>query len=213
MTIDPYQISPNFSSGETQCHCDDSNCQFGARMVPDPRRPGKYRSEMHPLVMRGLEELRADACELAGEDAPIILTSAARCPNHNYAVGGHPNSYHLCCRAVDVTCPKLTIQQLHKLTKKNSVFSKHGIGLNVDKHFIHLDVGPLNHFTYARSADDHKRDTKDGEYVELIDGKEEKKAGAMKADVVKTKSDAKPVEVPKDEKKIPPAGRSLKKTK
>jgi uncharacterized protein YcbK (DUF882 family) len=199
MTIDPYQISPNFSSGETQCHCDDSNCQFGARMVPDPRRPGKYRSEMHPLVMRGLEELRSDACELAGEDAPIILTSAARCPNHNYAIGGHPNSYHLCCRAVDVTCPKLTIQQLHKLAKKNSVFSKHGIGLNVDEHFIHLDVGPLNHFTYARAwaGSDHQRDTNEGEYVELLEVKKEKKAGAMKA----------------DEKKIPPAGRSLKKTK
>lgn len=163
--IDRYEIAPHFYSDEVECKCKDPQCQFGARVVPDPRVPGQYRSEMHPLLLSGLVELREDACKLAGEDAPIIVNSGARCPNHNYAIGGHPNSQHLSARAVDVYCPKLTIEQLHKLAKQNSVFKDHGVGLNRARNFLHLDVGPKNHFTYAGKS--HARDTKDGEYIEV----------------------------------------------
>jgi uncharacterized protein YcbK (DUF882 family) len=65
---------------------------------------------------------------------PMILNSAYRCEKHNKDVGGHPSSYHLAGRAVDVRVKKDDQKAFIKLARS---LGFNGIGVGAT--FIHID--------------------------------------------------------------------------
>lgn len=76
---------------------------------------------------------------------PMIVTSCCRSAEHNRAVGGHPRSMHVYDRpyhptggacAIDIAMTDGTFA--HQLIKTASALGW-SIGINFDRHFIHLD--------------------------------------------------------------------------
>jgi len=76
-------------------------------------------------------------------DVPLIVTSAARCPDHNASVGGAPDSRHLCRGDVcgfDIVCvhPQSHPQHEGNLIRCAIEVGYRGIGYK-DNWFVHLD--------------------------------------------------------------------------
>lgn len=89
---------------------------------------------------------------------PIRVTSGFRCALYNAAVDGFPNSNHIQGLAADLTSERI------RADLKNTAMWIGGIigdftsdGGNViyylDRHFIHVDVGPTNWPTVVRSKE------------------------------------------------------------
>lgn len=76
------RLSEHFDSTEFECHC---GC-------------GQYKADS--ALIEVLECMRKYA------DCPLIVTSGYRCPDHNAAVGGVPNSYHVLGLAADIALPE-----------------------------------------------------------------------------------------------------------
>lgn len=76
------------------------------------------------------------ARELAG--VPFAITSACRCPKHNRAVGGHPNSGHVKGAAVDIRCDSVPTKLLILGALLEAGFRRIGIAAN----FVHADIMP-----------------------------------------------------------------------
>lgn len=51
------------------------------------------------------ERIRRRCCDHMGQDCPLAVNSAVRCPIHNSHVGGSSESEHLRGRALDLRCP------------------------------------------------------------------------------------------------------------
>jgi len=100
-----------FSDKELQCRC---GC--GMTVQPD--------------FLRKLNDLR----ELLG--IPLQLTSAARCPAHNTAVGGAPSSKHKDGIAVDIASKDGNLK--YKIVEAALKLGFNGVGIHKD--FIHLDT-------------------------------------------------------------------------
>lgn len=66
---------------------------------------------------------------------PIFLSSAYRCPEHNRAVGGSSQSYHLKGQAVDIVC--ISAIDRYKLVAEALKSGFNGIG--VARQFVHID--------------------------------------------------------------------------
>ena len=111
------KLSKNIGEIELQCVC--------CRRLPDNGFPG--------ALIDGLQELR----DLVG--GPIYITSGYRCPKHNKAVGGVPNSLHMKGWAADVTVPFMDPAKLFRIAEQCGFG---GMGLYVGRGFIHVDVGP-----------------------------------------------------------------------
>tara|TARA_R110000787_G_scaffold168536_2_gene281359 strand:+ start:659 stop:1018 length:360 start_codon:yes stop_codon:yes gene_type:complete len=73
-------LTANFSRSEFKCKC--GNCDFDTVDIETL------------TVLQGV----ADHFE-----ASVTINSACRCPEHNKAVGGSKNSYHVKARAADIT--------------------------------------------------------------------------------------------------------------
>lgn len=86
------------------------------------------------LVNR-LEALR----QLIGR--PVLVNSGFRCPEHNRAVGGAKNSYHLRSMAADIRSPGLSVSQLVSLAEQVGFT---GIGTYQTLGFVHVDVRSVN---------------------------------------------------------------------
>lgn len=71
-------VSKHFKRREFACHC---GCDFDT---------------IDTATLALLEEIRQYF------DTPVIVTSGARCPQHNADVGGVPNSQHVLGRAADI---------------------------------------------------------------------------------------------------------------
>lgn len=84
--IDPASgmLSEHFAANEFACHC---GCGTGG-------------DKIHPRLIELLEQLRANIGGL-----PLHINSGYRCPSHNAAVGGVPNSQHALGTAADVARP------------------------------------------------------------------------------------------------------------
>ncbi len=119
-------VTRNFSRHEFACHC---GCG-----LQDP----------HPVLVCGLQELR----DIIGER--ITVTSGCRCPDHNAAIGGAPESQHLpkangYCFAADVHVDGESLGVLFEMASLVGGFHRGGIGVYYDKRknpatWVHLDV-------------------------------------------------------------------------
>ena len=107
-------ISANFDKSEFRCKC------------------GCNKYNITPALIAGLQELR-DYLGMA-----IVINSGTRCPEHNAAVGGVPNSYHMRGYAADIRVEGLTSKELARAADQIKVFRYGGIG-TYDT-FVHVDV-------------------------------------------------------------------------
>lgn len=82
----------------------------------------------------GLTYLLEKARELLGR--PIVIHSGFRCPNHNAAVGGTPQSAHLTGEAADIVCAFSADRYDLLRTFLTLGVTRIGIGAG----FIHVDV-------------------------------------------------------------------------
>jgi len=87
---------------------------------------------VHPELIRKLEALR-----FALGAKPVIIISGYRCADHNKAVGGDEKSYHMFGMAADIFVSGVTTKSL--VAKAESA-GFDGIGIYVEKAFIHVDV-------------------------------------------------------------------------
>jgi hypothetical protein len=69
---------------------------------------------------------------------PVIIRSACRCPKHNAAVGGAPNSQHLRGCAADIHVPGRSAAELEAIA--SGTHDIHGIGVPDVGDWIHADV-------------------------------------------------------------------------
>lgn len=111
-------LTKNFSRNELQCKCGCGSAIFHADF---------------------LDELQALRDEL---NEPMTPTSCCRCTKHNAAVGGKPESYHICdgelgTLAIDVATPNGAYRG-----KLFAIAWRRGwsIGWNDKKNFLHLDM-------------------------------------------------------------------------
>ncbi len=112
--INDIKLTDNFNLKEFECRC--------CKQV-------KIDSEL----VRLLQELRNKIGQ------PIIITSGYRCEKHNKEVGGKEDSYHLQGLAVDVT-GSFQVGRVALIAKDVGF---RGIGIYREKHFLHLDLGPI----------------------------------------------------------------------
>ena len=109
-------LSRNFSSKEFACKCCCGQVNLSPRLID------------------GLQRLR----DLAGE--PIRITSGYRCPAHNTAVGGVPDSQHTKGQAADISIGRKTTAEIKALAEQIDVFADGGIGGYPNHGFVHVDV-------------------------------------------------------------------------
>jgi uncharacterized protein YcbK (DUF882 family) len=67
----------------------------------------------------------------------IVVTSGARCPKHNSAVGGVANSSHTLGLAVDISF--VNSHELYAIQKFAFEYGVKRIGINFTRSFIHID--------------------------------------------------------------------------
>ena len=112
-----------FKVEEFACKCSNRHC------------PGKPTNmTLNVTLVQILNRLREEL------QAPIIVTSAIRCHEHNKAVGGAVHSLHLQGLAVDVSCTNVKL--LLQLAQKEEGIKGIGDGSKLKRPFLHLDVRP-----------------------------------------------------------------------
>jgi uncharacterized protein YcbK (DUF882 family) len=120
------ELSPHFTLQEARCrHCGKA-----------PARTVLY------ATAQWLEEVRV----LLGE-RPVHVNSWYRCPVHNAAIGGAPNSQHLKGLAVDITVKELTPRQVQQRLQRHQGLGKLIGGMGFYKGFTHVDRGPARTWT------------------------------------------------------------------
>ncbi len=70
---------------------------------------------------------------------PLLITSAYRSPEHNKAVGGAKNSYHMKGVAFDV---RMENQDPHAFELAAREVGFRGVGYYTKQGFMHIDIGP-----------------------------------------------------------------------
>lgn len=94
----------------------------------------------HHCGVNGATQALCDALDQFRETAgkPVIVDDAYRCPVHNKAVGGVPDSQHVLGEAADIRIDGLTATQLYEIALK--VLAIHGIGRDDHENYLHVDV-------------------------------------------------------------------------
>lgn len=111
-----------FTTQEFACAC---GCGFGSK-----------QSDIDPVLIEKLNILRVKL------GRPMIVSSGARCQEHNKAIGGSLSSAHLPhhtshqCRAVDI---KIRYSQ-ERYDILEQIFKQDWQRVGIAKTFIHLDV-------------------------------------------------------------------------
>ena len=112
---------PHFSPEELNCKC-GTYCR------------GAYFHD--PAFLDALELMRLQI-------GPLQITSAHRCPRHNRAVGGVPNSQHTIAIAADIALAGHGRRDLAYAAMAGGFK-----GLGYGKTFLHVDLGPRRAWTY-----------------------------------------------------------------
>lgn len=100
---------------------------------------------IHPDLIDLLARLR----QRLGIAQPIQVTSGYRSPETNAAARRHNrhvarNSLHMCGMAVDIRVPGFNMSMLRRAAL---AMQAGGVGTYPNADFIHLDVGPVRHWT------------------------------------------------------------------
>lgn len=82
-----------------------------------------------------LVDVIQDGCDYF--DTSVTINSGNRCPSHNEAVGGHPNSYHMKSMAADVVYKEVQ-PRLVAAYFRRKYLGLYGIGDY--NSFTHIDV-------------------------------------------------------------------------
>ncbi|MBN2401009.1 MAG: DUF882 domain-containing protein [Spirochaetes bacterium] len=109
------KLSKHFTDVEFRCRC------------------GCGQMIVNPKLLHKLEELRERI------NKPIIIHCVNRCIEHNAAVGGVGNSYHISGKAADFHIKGLPMKNLHALILNSDDIFDGGIG--VYDWGCHVDVG------------------------------------------------------------------------
>jgi len=120
--LNAIKVSPHFSLREFQCR--GRNCCGGAVKVDSE-------------LLERLEQLRVRLGK------PVMLSCGYRCPQHNEAVGGTPNSFHMQGIAADVRTTNLGMSPLEVARMAREVgFTGVGVydGYHGKRGFVHVDV-------------------------------------------------------------------------
>ena len=110
--INDIRVSEHFKLREFECRC----CR---------------KVMLSPGLLERLQALRA----LWGK--PVVITSGYRCPSHNHAVGGVPNSLHLKGRAADIAVERREQDAVAAMARQVGFDSVITYGA---RNFIHLGV-------------------------------------------------------------------------
>ncbi len=94
------------------------------------------RNECKPELLAALEAFRV----VVGR--PVTVDDAYRCPEHNAAVGGVPNSEHTKGIAADVKVPGMEPSKMYVAALMVPAFANGGIGVAERQCYIHLDTRP-----------------------------------------------------------------------
>ncbi|QTD54203.1 YcbK family protein [Sulfidibacter corallicola] len=73
---------------------------------------------------------------------PLVILSGYRCPPHNRDIGGELRSYHTKGQAADIRAPGVPIMALFQAALEIPAFRGGGIGLYLNRKFLHLDIRP-----------------------------------------------------------------------
>lgn len=115
------QLSDHFTLAEMACRC---GC--GGESKPDILANLKRTAAM-------LEVVR-NACG----NKPITVNDAYRCQDHNRAVGGEPQSFHMRGMAADITVEGLPSSKVQAIARKIIPVG----GLGSYSTFTHVDIRP-----------------------------------------------------------------------
>ena len=108
------RLSPHFSLSELLVSETATEKGISEQFNPSP----DIIANLIELCTNVMEPIR----ELIGQ--PINVSSGYRSPRLNSAVGGEPNSQHLCnggCAAADIYCPSLDVTQLYERIKNSDI--------------------------------------------------------------------------------------------
>ena len=109
--------SPNFKASEFRCKC---GCGV------------KVKYNLALLII--LEDVRAHFKSI------VDISSATRCWTHNQNVGGANNSKHVTGDAVDISVKGVSAQQVYDYVNTQVYGQFLGLGLYVNKGFVHVDT-------------------------------------------------------------------------
>lgn len=109
--------SEHFTDAELRCHCP---CQVNG-----------CKQEL----VDALEQFRA----LVGK--PVIVNDAYRCPEHNAAVGGVPDSEHVQGIAADIRVEGMTGGEMEAAAMKCHLIM--AIGRSDSPAYVHIDTRPM----------------------------------------------------------------------
>ena len=115
--------SPHFSDSELSCHGMASTPPCGCGGV----------NECQQELVDALEALRKVGL-------PIAVDDAYRCPVHNAAVGGAPNSEHMRGIAADIKITGMTAAEMYQAALNIPAFANGGIGVAEHQGYIHVDT-------------------------------------------------------------------------
>jgi uncharacterized protein YcbK (DUF882 family) len=89
-------------------------------------------------ILKNLRALanRLEAARILVGNQPIQINSGFRTPEHNRAVGGQKNSFHMRGMAADIIVPGMPA---HEVQARLSAWQG---GLGSYRHFTHLDIRP-----------------------------------------------------------------------
>ena len=69
---------------------------------------------------------------------PILINDAYRCPEHNQAVGGVPDSQHVLGNAADIRVEGMPAAKLEQMALSSGLWG--GIGRDDRRNYVHVDV-------------------------------------------------------------------------
>lgn len=116
--------SQHFSSAELACHGMASKAPCGCEGA----------NECKQVLVDALEELRG----IVG--VPVDVDDAYRCPVHNKAVGGVPDSEHLQGIAADIRIHGMDAEGMYQHALQVPAFANGGIGVATHQGYIHVDT-------------------------------------------------------------------------
>jgi len=111
------QLAPNFKL-----------CEFLHGNDPLPSRSVIHNLTLLAHRLQGIRDLLG---------RPILINSGYRTPEHNRAVGGAKNSYHLKGMAADIIIPGIPALEVQRH------LSNWSGGMGCYEHFTHLDIRPF----------------------------------------------------------------------